>query len=300
MLALPTAPTPQAPAADTGALWHTMWNAAQPVAETPGAAYLERRSIPLHVATAAGVRWAADWYGRPAVLFPLVDQAGQLVAVNGRHTDALAPKAHTGGPKSLGVFVTPNALTTNPLVIVEAPIDALALTACGMPSVAVAGTSGPRWLASAAALRPVLLALDNDQAGDAAAVKLATALGALGARCERLRPGQKDWADDLATFGRARLATQLAAVLHPDDVAASFRMLLASGALDDYGQLLLHDGTWVLNVPGYVRAKLDTLAWPSLQDDAIRRLQRLHRALARASSSPTTGQVALLHWLPTG
>ena len=68
--------------------------------------------------------------------------AGQLVAVTGRHTDGRdAPKAHTGGLKSLGLFATPGTLAADPLVITEAPIDALALAACGVPAVAPARTS---------------------------------------------------------------------------------------------------------------------------------------------------------------
>src|SRR5205823_2706675 len=134
------------------------------------------------------------------------------------------------------------ALGAGMLVIVEAPIDALALAACSVPAVALCGTSGPAWLATAAALRPVLLALDNDQAGDAAAAVLARTLSSYGARCERLRPGPgKDWADALATLGRDGLAARLAELhltttppaplledVAPDDFA-DLRDLLARG-----------------------------------------------------------------------
>jgi hypothetical protein len=202
-------PEPSAPAPEA-APWHPQWVATQPLADTPGAAYLARRGIPLAMAEAAGVRWAPAFFGRPAVVFPLTDPAGQLVAVTGRHTDGRDnPKAHTAGPKSLGLFATPGALTADPLVIIEAPIDALALAACGVPAVALCGTTGPRWLPGRAALRPVLLALDNDPAGDAGATTLGAALVSLGARCERLRPARKDWAEDLAAVGRDVLAAQL-------------------------------------------------------------------------------------------
>jgi Toprim-like len=204
--------TPEpAPAAPEAAPWWPQWTATEPLADTPGARYLMGRGIPIALAAAAGVRRAPTFYGRPAVVFPLTDAAGQLIAVTGRHTDGRDdPKAHTAGPKSQGLFATPGALAADPLVITEAPIDALALAACGVPAVALCGTTGPRWLARCAALRPVLLALDNDRAGDAGAAKVGGELVSLGARCERLRPARKDWAEDLAAVGRAVLTAQLA------------------------------------------------------------------------------------------
>jgi hypothetical protein len=210
-------PSPPAPEA---APWRDVWAATAPLAGTPGAAYLAGRGIPHAVAAAAGVRWGPAFYGRPAVVFPLADAAGQLVAMTGRHTDGREPKAHTAGPKSLGLFATPGALAADPLVITEAPIDALALAVCGVPAVALCGTTGPRWLPRLAALRPVLLALDNDRAGDAGAAKVGAELVSLGARCERLRPARKDWADDLTAVGRDVLAAQLAEWLGRPDAPA--------------------------------------------------------------------------------
>jgi hypothetical protein len=188
------------------------WARAVPAADTAGAAYLARRGMPLALATAADVRWAPRWYGRPAVLFPIVDPSGALVAITGRHTDAGDPKAHTCGPKALGVFTTPGALMADPLVITEAPLDALALAACGVPALAVCGTSAPRWLAPHAAFRRVWVALDGDAPGETAAEALAATLTALGARCARLRPATKDWTDDLAACGVEALTQQLAAL----------------------------------------------------------------------------------------
>jgi hypothetical protein len=201
--------------------WRDAWAATAALADTPGAAYLAGRGLPLALAEAAGVRWAPACYGRPAVVFPLTDPTGQLVAMTGRHTDGREPKAHTAGPKAQGLFATPGGLATDPLVITEAPIDALALAGCGVPAVALCGTTGPRWLPQRAALRAVLLALDNDPAGDAAASKLGAALVSLGARCERLRPARKDWADDLAAVGRDMLAVQLAERLGRPDAPAA-------------------------------------------------------------------------------
>ena len=188
-------PAPAPKTADTG--WRAVWDAAQPIADTPGAAYLAQRGIPVAIAEAAGVRYG-DCYGRPAVLCPIADQAGQIVAFNGRHTDAGTPKAHSGGPKSAGVFATSGALTVERLVLTEAPIDALSLAVCGVPAVALCGTSWPEWLPVHCVLRPVALAFDADDAGDTATEKLRPVLTSLGATVERWRPdGGKDWNDAL-------------------------------------------------------------------------------------------------------
>jgi hypothetical protein len=58
---------------------------ALPLSGTPGEAYVERRGISVTIAEAAGVRYAADFAGRPAVIAPLHDQNGTLASVHGRY-----------------------------------------------------------------------------------------------------------------------------------------------------------------------------------------------------------------------
>jgi hypothetical protein len=208
----PAKPPPPSP--DPAARWRQQWDAAPLVIESDaGVAYLDARGIPLALALVADVRWAASWAGRPAVLFPIVDRQGVVVAVNGRYVDGRTdPKTRTYGPKSQGVFVAPNrdALRADPLVITEAPLDALALAACGVPAIALVGTTAPAWLPLLGA-RNVLMATDNDPAGEAAAVELARGLRSLGVHCERLRPVAKDWSDELAQHGPAGLCARLEA-----------------------------------------------------------------------------------------
>jgi hypothetical protein len=82
---------------------------------------------------------------------------------------------------------------------VEAPIDALSLWAYGVPSIALIGTTGPEWLPSALAFKKVLVATDDDEAGDEAAAKLDADLSSRGARTYRFRPEVvKDWSELLA------------------------------------------------------------------------------------------------------
>jgi DNA primase len=156
------------------------------------------------------------------VIFPLYDEAGDLVAANGRYVDGRDdPKTRSAGPKSNGLFC---AHAVNPegevihaldksslLVLTEAPIDALSLAACGVPAIALVGTSGPAWLHRLCGLRRVVLALDDDEAGDKAATTIAEALKLYGAKCERLRPlVAKDWNGMYQTSGPGTLAAYLA------------------------------------------------------------------------------------------
>jgi len=191
----------------------------QPLHGTPGAEYLAGRGIDPDLAHRAGVRWSANWYGRPAVLFPLRDPDGKLVAAHGRHADGRDPKAHTVGALRSGVFVTPGALEAAPLVVVEGPMCALTLALVGVPALALCGTDAPDWLPRRTAFRRVLVATDADDAGDRAAEKLAERLGSLGAECERLRPvGAKDWNDVLQAGGIDALRAALAPALPGDEV----------------------------------------------------------------------------------
>lgn len=186
----------------------------QPLQGTPGAEYLAGRGIDPALAHRAGVRWTANWYGRPAVLFPLRDPDGKLVAAHGRHTDGRDPKARTAGALRCGVFMTPGALEAAPLVVVEGPMCALTLALVEVSALALCGTDAPDWLSRRTAFRRVLVATDADEAGDRAAEKLAERFGSLGAECQRLRPvGAKDWNDVLQAGGIDALRAALAPVL---------------------------------------------------------------------------------------
>jgi hypothetical protein len=222
-------PPPEVSAAEAPASAETAWRqqlqGVRPLHGTPGEAYLRRRRIPVELAHRAGVRYTLDWYGRPAVLFPIRDRDGRLVACQGRYVDnGEEPRMRTGGPKLLGVFATPGARQAREVAIVEAPLDALSLAACGVPSLALAGTAWPDWLAQACAFRRVLLATDADAAGEAAVAKLAAALRACGARVVRLRPqGSKDWNEALQkdADGLRRTLRALLGAPAPDLAAAA-------------------------------------------------------------------------------
>lgn len=189
--------------------WRAAWSAAVEVtSEGDGADYLRSRCVPVELAQACGVRYSAHWYGRPGLLFPVSDQAGELVAVSGRLIDGRNPKAQTAGRKSAGLFATPGAMSGAVCAIVEGQFDALALAACGLPAVALLGTTAPTWLVRVVSSKFVLLASDADKAGDDCADRLAGQIST--PRVVRLRPrGAKDWADKLVDLGVDRLAYTL-------------------------------------------------------------------------------------------
>ena len=198
--------------------WRRELRFLQPLGETAGASYLRRRGLASDDAIAAGARFSPSWFGGAAVVFPLRDAERNLVAAQGRYLgdgDGKSPKARTAGNKKAGVFATADFHESRkrgaPIVITEAPLDALSIAACGFPALALCGKDGwPEWLPIVCAFHPVALAFDADEAGDAGAEKLARVLAGLGARTFRLRPeGAKDWNEILQRQGREVLSEWL-------------------------------------------------------------------------------------------
>ncbi len=199
----------------------------EPLAGTPGAAYLNGRGIPLEVALLSGARFSPDWFGHPAIVFPLHDLDGLCVAAQGRFVDGHdKPKVQTKGPKKNAVFVAPTLDTFAPFdakgrgvpfIVTEAPLDALSLAVAGFPAVALCGTTGPGWLRVKAALRWAFLGFDADEAGEVASADLAPSLESFGATVHRLRPGDgaKDWNEMLCQIGRDGLADFVAHIVLP-------------------------------------------------------------------------------------
>jgi len=234
-----TKPIPTVPAAiiptSTPLAWRSKWEETVPLENTPGAAYLEGRGITLETAQVAGVRFSANWNAEPdgtacgspvkvrrampAVVFPIRDQLGAIVAAQARAIRGSAKL--TAGPKKHGAFFAPVQMksgrvfsphdrNTPVIAITEAPMDALSLAVAGFPALALCGTSGPSWLHIACGLRRVALALDADEAGEKAAAELERLLTPFGARCERLRPeSAKDWNELLQEQGIRVLADLL-------------------------------------------------------------------------------------------
>jgi hypothetical protein len=194
--------------------------------------YLENRDIPHVLGGFVGVKHTDNWrvrkndgelgeYG-PAIVFPIRDGDGKLVAAQGRK---LSDKFFlTVGDRALGLFGTMCAFISEVCAVTEAPIDALTLGYAGVPTVAMCGSGGlPDWFMKErgkAARRdgmPVsrvtFIATDWDTTGEEAAAKLTEQLSAAGSRCVRLRPSCKDWNEVLTSKGLDALIEETEAVV---------------------------------------------------------------------------------------
>jgi Toprim-like len=160
-------------------------------------AFLRARNLPISLVVQCNVLTAGWYQRRQSLVFPLRDEHGRCVALQMRFIDGLDPKVKTEGKKSVTLFSTPGALQAETFAVTEAPMDAIALAACGLPAVAMIGTTPPDWLRKAVLSRLVLVATDADVAGDEAAGNLIRDLPKYGARVERLRPPCKDWNEAL-------------------------------------------------------------------------------------------------------
>src|SRR5438309_1888912 len=102
-----------------------------PLAGTAGQAYVERRATTVDLAEAAGVRYAADFGGRPAVIVGLYDNHGMLVSVHGRYLQVgyREDKMLTIGPGGGTVNIL-GGWRADPLILVEGLFDALSLAVC--------------------------------------------------------------------------------------------------------------------------------------------------------------------------
>src|SRR5262252_9528251 len=240
--------------------------------ESPGAAYLQKRGIPLALAQQQGVGYAApgtwphparDWRGG-RVVFPHTAPDGRLVNLYGRAVDTAeqVPKAkrHDHLPGEKGYFNAAALLAgIGPLWVCEGAFDALALRAAGVPRVvAIFGVQGWRW-AWAREVREVVFALDADAAGQQQWRQLARQAALRGKRVAVLPPeaygGCKDvneaWMAGALTIGARSTAAvgSLEALAVPEDLRESW---------EERAAIMVYDG----KLP---HTEAERLAWASLR-----------------------------------
>lgn len=286
------APKPETPEEiEKAKRWRETWEISTDLAGTPGAVYIEGRSIPLELAIDAGVRYSPEWYGRPAVLFPVRDRAGELVAVSGRFINGREdPKTMTGGHKSGGVFCAmPGTLEARCLAICEGQFDALALSACGIPAIALIGVSWPDWLPRALAFHSVLLATDADKAGDEAAAKLGPELSSRGAHTLRLRPKDaKDWGEAIEGGKLEFLSMHLrgfSGMLPPmidEDLSADDKPKTADEVRGYAAREMAKEGR--IDEAMFITRLIDDLEWRVTMDRKVEGLFNEKNAKARVNS----------------
>lgn len=195
------------------------WAQSPVLSGTPGQRYVERRGIPVQLAEAAGLRFDADFGGRPAVVCLLRDRDGQAVSLHGRYLET-----RRGQNKMLtigsggGAAGLRGGWRAEPLILVEGLFDALSLAVCGWASVATIGRWAP-WLPAVAAGREVWLGFDAGRPGEAEANRYAARLP--DSSVIRLPPPPRclDWNTALVKRGPSQVAAwirdQLAAKQAP-------------------------------------------------------------------------------------
>lgn len=185
---------------------------------SPAEIYLLNRGITTDIATKAGCGYAENWNHwvkdnenwklkgcDKRVVFPIHDEISNLIAYHGRAIDSnsIDSTKITRGDKSQGLFLSDaNVLNNKIVAICEGAIDAMSLACCGIPSVAMTGTTAPDWFYKKMAFKNVLIATDADEAGDKSAYKLKLELQSRGTKTLRLRPkNTKDWGEVLEKLG---------------------------------------------------------------------------------------------------
>jgi hypothetical protein len=174
-----------------------------------GGEYLLSRGLDLDICMLSDVRFSETLH-KGAVVFPISDEFGKVVAVSSRQIRGDFKGAN--GPKKLGVFATLDGLDGERLTITEAALDALSLRVCGVPSISLNGKDGlPQWVLNAQKGKLIQIAFDADAAGDKAAESLTAILHQNGASVARLRPPQgfKDWNAVLMEAGKEELTGYL-------------------------------------------------------------------------------------------
>jgi hypothetical protein len=162
---------------------------------------VERRGIAIEIADAAGVRYAGDFAGRPAVIAGLYDHYGTLRSVHGRYLEVgrTQDKMFTIGPGG-GTVNVQDGWRTDPLILVEGLFDALSLAVCGSACAATIGRWVP-WIPEIAAARTVWFAFDAGRSGEAEVSRYAQQMPASQVR-RMLPPGRsKDWNTALVKRG---------------------------------------------------------------------------------------------------
>ena len=202
---------------------------AVPLVGTSGQSYVERRGVPVVVANAAGVRFDANFGGRPAVLVPLRDHSDRLVSLHGRylHNVRGQNKMLTIGPGGGTVNVL-GGWRVEPLILVEGLFDALSLATCGWACVATIGRWAP-WLPEVSAGRVVWLAFDASRPGEADVACYAGRLRDASVR--RLLPPTrcKDWSTALVKRGRSTVTRWLRDHLTASVPSPGYKVSISDG-----------------------------------------------------------------------
>ena len=202
-----------------------LYNEARHLPGTPGAEYLQGRSIPVDLAHANGARYHPRFPFKlthaPAVVFPILsgDRTGKIVAVNARFLnpdrDTDGEKQRSAGKPSWGAFGVRGAVEPDEVLVAEAPIDALSLAVAGFPALATCGASNLRHFPKLFDGKTIICAFDLDSNPNTQSTirkNMARLKDGHAGRVVWLKPpgnGLKDWNDVLRQYGHTGLAFYL-------------------------------------------------------------------------------------------
>lgn len=191
------------------------WTAELQIPGNPGASYLASRGISVPTAVRKKVGYSPDWIsptskdhgykgpGSPRIIFP---KGSAAYATRDIRSVAAIPenarkyiKQNEGKGGLFGAEVLYRDGNTS-VFITEGPMDALSVEEAGAPALALCGTSGQaelvKQLKNTDTRHPLILALDNDEPGRAAALQLKEKLEELDVPCvlcaEDIYLGTKD------------------------------------------------------------------------------------------------------------
>lgn len=206
---------------------HRLFNAARSIGRTIAGKYLFGRGIVVPDQTA--LRFHPDVYYRdddgnrsthPALLAAVHDNDGKFMAINriwiDRKGDGLA---HIPSPKKALGHLLGHAVRfgyPRDILIVGEGVETILSLKCVRPDLAMAAALSANHLAAFTPpqhIKHLIIARDNDKAGEKATIALAERICIDGIRCHELVADGKDFNDDLQQFGKQYLADHLTEAL---------------------------------------------------------------------------------------
>ena len=208
------------------------WKKTLSISGTAGESYLSGRGLDSGLCESCQVRYLDDFSGinsdgkeyhlGQGVVFPiigLIESLPKVVGISFRSSKAGNSRTCVRGEKSSGCFPLPGTFSEDwpYLIVTEAPIDTLSIAMAGIPSgVATCGTIKklPEWVFNRLKIpykgksRTLIVATDNDEAGETMHANLKEQFSRAPVRVERVKPpdNEHDWNDALLNRGIERIA----------------------------------------------------------------------------------------------
>lgn len=204
--------------------WRSLYGAALAISGTPAESFLAERGVPEQLATQANVRFLGS-ASNSALVFPILNRRFVLVGLT-VHSLTTRKQWSLG---AAGVFSPPGRSdAAHRVPLVESPICALSLTACGLPSLGLSGAAWPEWLPGALARRLVPIGFGRERPKAEAANRLAEALTlheATGVLWTPPLEGEGGWSEYRRLHGEGAFISAVAARIRKVPLGLEYRYL---------------------------------------------------------------------------